>query len=93
MAQLGARLNGIQEVTGSNPVRSTILLVPSLIVRKLAEGQRGCAGPDPPISVEYDSFGKEGSLEPPQGGQAPPKLAGFPQELQDRGNRGQQQRQ
>ena len=25
MAQLGARLNGIQEVTGSNPVRSTTL--------------------------------------------------------------------
>src|SRR5262249_38371102 len=25
VAQLGARLNGIQEVTGSNPVRSTIL--------------------------------------------------------------------
>ena len=29
MAQLGARLNGIQEVTGSNPVRSTILRSPS----------------------------------------------------------------
>jgi hypothetical protein len=26
VAQLGARLNGIQEVTGSNPVRSTIPL-------------------------------------------------------------------
>ena len=25
VAQLGARLNGIQEVTGSNPVRSTSL--------------------------------------------------------------------
>jgi hypothetical protein len=34
VAQLGARLNGIQEVTGSIPVRSTILSFPSLIVRK-----------------------------------------------------------
>jgi hypothetical protein len=27
VAQLGARLNGIQEVTGSTPVRSTSLLM------------------------------------------------------------------
>ena len=34
VAQLGARLNGIQEVTGSIPVRSTNLSFPSSIVRK-----------------------------------------------------------
>ncbi len=30
VAQLGARFNGIEEVTGSNPVRSTILFFPRI---------------------------------------------------------------
>jgi hypothetical protein len=34
VAQLGARLNGIQEVTGSIPVRSTILSFTVSISRK-----------------------------------------------------------
>jgi hypothetical protein len=34
VAQLGARINGIDEVTGSIPVRSTILSFRSSIVRK-----------------------------------------------------------
>jgi hypothetical protein len=31
VAQLGARLNGIQEVTGSTPVRSTTLRSPAFV--------------------------------------------------------------
>jgi hypothetical protein len=34
VAQLGARMNGIHEVTGSIPVWSTILSFPPSIVRK-----------------------------------------------------------
>jgi hypothetical protein len=34
VAQLGARMNGIHEVTGSIPVWSTILSFPILISRK-----------------------------------------------------------
>src|SRR3954470_24006248 len=45
VAQLGARLNGIQEVTGSIPVRSTILrsreLTPKRELR-LGEPSEGC---------------------------------------------------
>ena len=33
MAQLGARLNGIEEVVGSNPTGSTIIEKPGLIVK------------------------------------------------------------
>ena len=62
---MGARLNGIQEVTGSIPVRST---KPSFIsgsdFPQVAEGRCGYAGSNKAISVERDSIRKEQLLEP-----------------------------
>ena len=45
VAQLGARLNGIQEVTGSNPVRSTNLLLASTCSPASAPKWRRCGIP------------------------------------------------
>ena len=36
MAQLGARLNGIQEAVGSNPTSSTIILLMRVVPREIA---------------------------------------------------------
>ena len=64
MAQLGARLNGIQEVTGSNPVRSTKPFIPTLSSPQVAESRSGYGGSNKAASVERDSVGKEQWLEP-----------------------------
>ncbi len=64
VAQLGARLNGIQEVTGSIPVRSTNLSFPSVNRPQVAEGRCGYAGSNKAFSVERDSVRKEQLLEP-----------------------------
>jgi hypothetical protein len=58
---LGARLNGIQEVTGSIPVRSTN---PRSGFPQIAEGRCRYAGSNKAFSVERDSVGKEQLLEP-----------------------------
>ena len=64
MAQLGARVNGIHEVTGSIPVWSTILSFPVWIPPQVAEGRCSYAGSNKAFSVERDSLGKEQLLEP-----------------------------
>jgi hypothetical protein len=64
VAQLGARLNGIQEVTGSNPVRSTKPSFSSRRFRQVVESWRGYAGSNKAARVERQSFGKEQLLEP-----------------------------
>ncbi len=64
VAQLGARLNGIQEVTGSIPVRSTTLSFRRPNLPQVAESRRGCRGSNKPLAVERHSLREEQLLEP-----------------------------
>ena len=64
VAQLGARLNGIQEVTGSIPVRSTILSFPALNRLQVVERPCGYGGSNKAGAVERNSLRKEQLLEP-----------------------------
>jgi hypothetical protein len=51
VAQLGARLNGIQEVTGSIPVRSTKPSSPASYPPQVAEDRCGYGGSKKAVSV------------------------------------------
>ena len=57
-------MNGIHEVTGSTPVRSTIFFRSVHNRRQVAEGRCIYARSNKPISVECDSVRKEQLLEP-----------------------------
>ena len=63
VAQLGARLNGIQEVTGSIPVRSTTFHFP-LNRLQVVERPCGYGGSNEVAAVERHPLGKEQLLEP-----------------------------
>ena len=56
--------NGIQEVTGSIPVRSTKPSFPVWIFPQVAESGCGCGGSNKAVSAERNSLWKEQLLEP-----------------------------